>query len=141
MLNWIFSDVPHSDCPTFLKLEIYGKPSTAYRQLPFKFNNHGQKINNKDSWVDNENEIAIWYGYSKINQGYGGWHIGPTRNIGKPLILMYSESYQPCPNEVKFWTYFGRKDQWIQASTDEIKVSILSEFKNLKRSIWIKKWI
>ena len=103
--------------------------------MPFKFNNHGQKINNKDSWVDNENEIAIWYGYSKINQGYGGWHIGPTRNIGNPLILMYSESYQPCPNEVKFWTYFGRKDQWIQASTDEIKVSILSEFKNLKRSI------
>ena len=38
---------------------------------------------------------------------------------------MYSESYQPCPNQVQLWTYFGGNNQWIQASNDEIKVSIL----------------
>ena len=50
-------------------MEIYGKPSIQYNNLPVKFNNYGLKVNTKDSWVDNDYEIAIWYGYHEINQG------------------------------------------------------------------------
>ena len=122
--------VLNSECDPYLKLEIYGKPSNPYNNLPLKFNNYGQKLNGKNFWVDNENEIAIWYGYHEINQGYGGWYIGLSKNIGQPLVLMYAESYQPCPNQVQFWTYFGANDQEIQASNNEIKISKLSEFRN-----------
>ena len=117
-------------CEPFLQLEIQGKPLIQYKNLPLKFNNYGKKINDKNSWVDNENEIAIWYGYHEINQGYGGWYIGPTKNIAQPTVFIYAESYQPCPNHVQFWTYFGGNNQWIQATNDEIKVSKLSEFRN-----------
>ena len=98
--------------------------------MPIKFKNSGGKINGKESWIDNNGEVAIWYGYHEINQGYGGWHIGLTKNVGQPSVLMYAESYQPCPNQVQFWTYFGANNQCIQASSDEIKVSKLSKFRN-----------
>ena len=77
--------------------------------------------------MDDNNEIAIWYEYHEINKG--GWKIGYTKNVGLPLVFMYSESLQPCPSQVQFWTYFGANNQWIQASKHEIKVSELSEFK------------
>ena len=118
------------ECEPFLQLEIHGKPSYQYENLPIKFNNYGLKINDKDCWIDNDGEVAIWYGHHEVNRGYGGWYIGLTKNIGQVSVLMYAESYQPCPNQVQFWTYFGANDQEIQASNDEIKISKLSEFRN-----------
>ena len=111
-------------------MEIHGKPSVQFQNLPKRFNNYGQKVNGKDSWIDNNNDVAIWYGYHPINQGYGGWYIGLTRNVGEMVVLIYSESYKTCPNQVQFWTYLGANNQRIQASNDEIKVSKLSEFRN-----------
>ena len=61
--------VINSGCEPFLQLEIQGKQLNQYKNLPLKFNNYGQKINGKNSWVDNENEIAIWYGYQGIRKG------------------------------------------------------------------------
>ena len=42
-------------------MEIHGKPLVQYQNLPKKFNNYGQKVNGKDSWIDNNNELAMHF--------------------------------------------------------------------------------
>ena len=47
----------YPECEPFLQLEIHGKPSYQYENLPIKFNNYGLKINDKDCWIDNDGEM------------------------------------------------------------------------------------